>query len=88
MTPVESGASLAPSRFCGFLGKSTALCRCEGIGASATALQAALATKGDGGGVFGRIDGSGGRTVLDLAGENVAYQLAKLDGIAGAAQAI
>jgi hypothetical protein len=57
------------------------------IGAGASALESTLAAKLDGGGVFVRIDSAVWRLIFDLARENVADQLAELDGIAGACKA-
>lgn len=44
-------------------------------------------SKSDGGGVFVGVCGNIRRTIFDLAGENVAYQLAELNRVAGAGKA-
>lgn len=53
-----------------------------------TALQAALAAQCDGGLILGGVFGAIRRVVFDLAGKNIADQLAELDGIAGALKAL
>ena len=58
------------------------------ISARPSALQAALAAKSYGGRVFVRIRGGSGLFILDLAGEDIADQLAKLDGVARAGEAV
>lgn len=75
------GLFIGPTLPCGFLRNFLALGRRKGVSAGATALQPAFAAKGHGGGVFGGIVRNGSGPVLDLAGEDIADQLAKLDGI-------
>jgi hypothetical protein len=65
-----------------------ALGRGQGFRASTPTFQASLAAKRDGGRVFIWIYGDCGRLILDLAGEDIAYQLTELDGVAGSGNAL
>jgi hypothetical protein len=85
--PLGNGSGLLPTLFCGLLGDFLPLGWRQRIGARSSTLQSALASQGDGGGVFVWIGDDIRRAVLDLAGENVAYQLAKLYWVAWAGKA-
>jgi hypothetical protein len=77
-----------PTLISGILGDFLALFGTKRIGAGPAALQAALAAQRDGRLIFARIFWGYRRFVFDLASQNIAYQLAELDGVAGARKAI
>ena len=77
-----------PAFLGGFLRDFLALFGGERFASGASALQPAFAAQGDGGGVLVRIGGGIRRAVLDLAGENVAYELGKLDRVARAGESL
>jgi hypothetical protein len=87
-TTCSGGRLFTPSRFRGFPRYFGASFRSHLIRPRLAALEATLAPKGDGCGVFVGVGGGIWRAVFDLAGEYVAYQLAELDGIAGAGKAL
>jgi hypothetical protein len=82
------GFSRTPTLLSGLPCDLFTLGRCERIGPGATALEATLAAKRDSGLIFGGVFGAGRRLIFNLAGQNIADQLAELYGIAGAGKAL
>lgn len=76
-----------PPLFCRVLRNLLTFVGRERVGARPPALQASLATKGNGVGVFVRIVGGWYRPIFDLACQDVTEQLAELDGVARTGEA-
>ena len=77
-----------PAPISGFLSNFFAASGSKRFGTGATALQPALPAQLNGGLVFILVYRRCGRSIFDLASENVTDQFAKLDGVAGAFQAL